>query len=219
MMYSMQNIKRNRGKFAKGHIGYNTLKTHCPNGHKYNLENTYVWGNGYRRCRPCNNRLSSKLKRAYRLAHPKVRAPLELNANCYICNSSFHAKPSVLQQGKQKYCSKRCRTVGKRRNMLGKNTGERPYFKGNGNPNWRGGITPQNRLGRSGAQYREWRKAVFERDNYTCKNCGKRGGNLEADHIKQFAFYPELRFNKDNGRTLCQKCHRQIPVIYKLVSA
>ena len=28
--------------------------------------------------------------------------------------------------------------------------------------------------------YKEWRSGVFERDNYTCQKCGKRGGTLNA---------------------------------------
>ena len=57
--------------------------------------------------------------------------------------------------------------------------------------------------------YRLWREAVFKRDDYTCQNCGKRGGKLNADHIKLFALFPELRFKVSNGRTLCNApCHR-----------
>lgn len=53
-----------------------------------------------------------------------------------------------------------------------------------------------------------WRKAVFQRDQYTCQCCGnKKGGNLEAHHIKNFNDHEHLRFDIDNGITLCQNCH------------
>lgn len=78
------------------------------------------------------------------------------------------------------------------------------------NPNWRGGITPENKSARMCAAYRNWRKAVFERDNFACVVCGDAtGGNLEADHIKPFAGFPELRYEVANGRTLCIPCHRK----------
>lgn len=75
--------------------------------------------------------------------------------------------------------------------------------------NWKGGITPSNHLIRNSFEYKLWRKAVFERDNFTCRACGKVGGVLNADHIKPFAWFPELRFAIDNGRTLCVSCHRK----------
>ena len=60
-----------------------------------------------------------------------------------------------------------------------------------------------------------WRKAVFERDNYTCQICRVRGKYLEADHIKPFAYFPELRFELTNGRTLCRKCHDKTKISAK----
>lgn len=86
--------------------------------------------------------------------------------------------------------------------------------KGELNNNWKEGITPEHVSIRSSKEMKEWRKAVFERDDYTCQHCGLRSGNgkiviLNADHIKPFAYFPDLRFDIDNGRTLCVECHKK----------
>jgi hypothetical protein len=58
-------------------------------------------------------------------------------------------------------------------------------------PAWKGGITPLTSAIRALLEYKLWRSAIFERDNYTCQECGARSGNgkaiiLHADHIKMF---------------------------------
>jgi hypothetical protein len=75
------------------------------------------------------------------------------------------------------------------------------------NPNWKGGKSGENDLIRKSREYKLWRTSVFERDNYKCIWCGF-SGYIEADHIKPFSLFPELRFAIDNGRTLCRPCHR-----------
>ena len=62
---------------------------------------------------------------------------------------------------------------------------------------------------RNTQKYKKWRLKVFKRDDYTCTHCGKRGGNLNAHHIKSFANFPDLRFKLENGITLCKKCHKK----------
>lgn len=73
---------------------------------------------------------------------------------------------------------------------------------------WKGGISAINNRIRQSSEYKVWRDAVFRRDDFTCQACRRRGGYLEADHIKRFADYPELRFDVANGRTLCRACHK-----------
>ncbi len=80
---------------------------------------------------------------------------------------------------------------------------------------WRGGISKINTNIRNSLEYAIWRRSIFERDNYICIWCGKRGGTLHADHIKPFALYPELRFAIDNGRTLCIECHKKTDTYLK----
>ena len=55
--------------------------------------------------------------------------------------------------------------------------------------------------------YKEWRRCVFERDNWTCQKCGDINKRLEAHHIKTWNGFPKLRFDVNNGKTLCKRCH------------
>lgn len=79
--------------------------------------------------------------------------------------------------------------------------------------NWKGGITSEMNVLRNCAMYQIWRNAVYLRDNFTCQNSNceycdnKRGGFLNAHHIKSFAKYSDLRFNIDNGITYCRNYH------------
>ena len=95
---------------------------------------------------------------------------------------------------------KKCLWVSERNKIMNK---ER---RGKNHWNWKGGISRVYKTGYYSEEYKEWREKVFERDNYICQMCGSKD-YITAHHIKSFAYYPELRFDVDNGITLCEKCH------------
>ena len=134
--------------------------------------------------------------------------------NCEVCGSEFWRKPYEIKKGNSRFCSKGCYFKWQKgKNKIVKN----PFDKsGENNPNWKGGIVPINLKIRASDEFKSWRKSVFERDDYTCQDCGKRSKKgmtviLHAHHIRPFAKFPELRFEIDNGQTLCKNCHYKKP--------
>lgn len=95
-------------------------------------------------------------------------------------------------------------------------------MRGENAPSWKGGITKLNCKIRHSFEYKKWRSNVFERDNWTCQTCNKRGCYLEAHHspksfslilvennIKSFeeAKKCKILWDVNNGVTLCRDCH------------
>ena len=101
------------------------------------------------------------------------------------------------------------KTKSKMKGRKAWNKGLKGYRAGEKSHLWKGGITPINEKIRKSLEYKLWRIAVFERDDYTCIWCGVKDKTIQADHIKPFALFPALRFAIDNGRTLCKSCHRK----------
>ena len=72
------------------------------------------------------------------------------------------------------------------------------------NPN----LTDEDRMDRRiYPEYKQWRKEVYERDNYTCLCCGEKGTLLNAHHKDGYHWCKERRIDIDNGATLCESCH------------
>jgi hypothetical protein len=123
---------------------------------------------------------------------------------------------------------KECPQLSNAGRMIGDipwNKGKKGYLAQEKHYNWKGGITSLYiRVRNRCWKYSQWRSDVFERDDYTCQECFQRGGKLNADHFpKSFsqifeeynirtykeALDCEELWNINNGRTLCEKCHRK----------
>lgn len=114
--------------------------------------------------------------------------------NCGFCSSEIVTSKSI----NKKYCNLKCRNEDYKERMKG----DKSHF-------WLGGKTRESKLKRTCAAYKEWRAAVFARDNFTCVFCGVKDRTIEADHIKAQSEYPELIYKVNNGRTLCHECHKE----------
>jgi hypothetical protein len=74
-------------------------------------------------------------------------------------------------------------------------------------PGWKGGITPFIVKARNNQDYFNWRKTIFERDNFTCQICKIKGKFLHGHHIVGVYERFDLIYEVDNGITLCKDCH------------
>ena len=128
-----------------------------------------------------------------------------MNKICLVCGNQFIKKVncSLKSWDKYKYCSRHCYYVSKKgkealnkgrvmseayRKKVSDNT-KKQWKEGRGVGNFIKGMIPWNKkyydipkIKIAIYQNIEWRRKIFERDNYTCQECGKRG-DLNAHHI------------------------------------
>lgn len=82
------------------------------------------------------------------------------------------------------------------------------------NPNLTNDERTRNRYVLGGTSSKNWRKAIYDRDDYTCKLCGVRGAELNAHHLYSWGWHVDKRFDLDNGITLCKNCHEDFHKVY-----
>lgn len=79
--------------------------------------------------------------------------------------------------------------------------------RGEGNPQWKGGISPVGQPLRAGVV--AVRAEVFARDAHTCRLCGDVGGHLTLHHVLPLWSRPDLALDASNLATVCRSCHTQ----------
>lgn len=157
------------------------------------------------------------INRGWFLKGRKPNNDLRKAINCLKCNSVFLASPSA----ERMFCSQRCGHLGKKspNYWLGKKMSEEHIqklsdaHKGEKAYQWIEDRTKLKRFNddakdRRSYAYQEWRRRVWIRDNYKCKIANQEcKGRLEAHHILGYAEHPELRYDINNGITLCHFHH------------
>lgn len=128
--------------------------------------------------------------------HPSWKGG-EITLICKQCGEEYSKPPSVSERSN--FCSNKCWGRWMSDNWTGEN-----------NPGWNPNTTRDQRLrSRNYPEYRQYVKAVMERDDYTCCVCGKRGDKMQVHHLYSYSDYPEYQLNVDFGRTICEGEHNE----------
>ena len=146
-----------------------------------------------------HNSFSTEFKKGH-VSPRKGKGFLGLVRVCGYCGKEFHSRRKV-----QLFCSCVCSNKA----HIDSRTKPRPSMQRENNHNWNGGSSRGYKTGYYSKEYKDWRRDVFLRDEFTCRQCGAMHVYITAHHIKSFAYYPDLRFDLDNGMTLCEECHKK----------
>ena len=98
---------------------------------------------------------------------------------CEICGKEFWAFVSAEKRGAAAHCSQECANIATRSESYD------PYSRKNN---------------------KRWASEVKKRDGYVCQLCFSSEA-LHAHHVLSWKDYPKLRFDVNNGVTLCEGCH------------
>jgi hypothetical protein len=157
-----------------------------------------------------------------------------VKGTCKNCKEDFYG---LIRHGvNPMYCSKKCQTIGRwtpamrelqRNRLLGKpglKRGKtaslvtlkrqslsqlRRFSSKENHPRWISDRTKiAKRQERNDTAYKEWRKSVRDRDKWKCRMSNNDcAGRLESHHILPWSLFENLRYDINNGITLCHFHH------------
>jgi hypothetical protein len=149
---------------------------------------------------------------------------------CIVCGKEVKDR-----NGDKKFCSMECKSEWQRENLRGESN---PFYgkhhteencRASAERNSKGLCQTINRAIRHTNKIKQWRQTVYERDDWTCAECGVRGGHLNAHHreslsdlIDQYigieeqyeidpfsVVHDDYFYDVDNGVTYCKECHKE----------
>jgi len=123
----------------------------------------------------------------------------------YKHTEEWRVKMSETMKGKNNWSKGRKLSEEHKKKIGEAQKGEKNHF-------WKGGISNRKRDDRrNDSAYNEWVRLVKSRDNWKCrinnKDCK---GKVVAHHILPWRNFPELRYEINNGITLCQSHHPRV---------
>lgn len=141
-----------------------------------------------------------------------------LKKECLFCGTAIFASYAS-EFARKRFCSHSCRQKFRYKNgeftwfEKFKVEGHNPIYneakslKLSQHPCW---IVDRNKLKhKPRPELKEFREKVIKRDGKKCAICFSENKKVIIDHIKSYSLFPHLRFDPNNGRILCEKCHRK----------
>lgn len=169
---------------------------HHPNCRKTQTGNTTPWNTGLKK-----GEHPSIERMGFQPGHPNYN---KMNIHSYMRkNPIARAKWLAAKQGQVAW------NKGKRISL---NQYPNGFKRGETHGNWKGGLGGYRDTG----AWQKLRLSIYERDNYTCQECGDRNHagrgatiRLEAHHIQSVNEAPHLISDPNNIVTLCRSCHKK----------
>ena len=181
--------------------GKTKLEIQCKCGEIFEVIFENFKGGNKKQCNKCGKKLKSKKNKGrIRSEQHKKHLSEAKKGKCTKENNPMFGKHHT------KEAKKKMREAKKE--YIPWNKGIKlPQFSGENSPRWDSSITDEERKNRRNIErYADWRKSVYERDNYTCQCCGdNKGGNLNAHHLDSYNLDKDHRTDTNNGITLCDK--------------
>lgn len=176
------------------------------------------------KCIDCKKKVERKIVRCLKCREAKFYKNNRL-IKCRYCLKEFRS----YLLSKKTMCSSEC-----------SNAWKSSFYRSNKNPNYKDGRKPLTKMIRDSDKFKNIKKKILIRDNYTCKVCHKYGQNLNIDHIIKFSiiyeefiknFSDKVKNDKDlvfkkalnyykfwdlnNLQVLCRKCNWQKEILYR----